>query len=438
VTRNFIKNVHGRKVRDSRGYPAIEVDIELRYGARGRASVPFGRSFANSKFIATQDRHFSLIGLEIENALHFIYEKIMPSLKGLDVRNQAQIDSLLIGLDKTVYPEHIPKNAVVAASMAVTHAAAAAEKLPLWQYLGALLGLSNADTLPLPQVQIFGRARDTPQVDIKGFMITAIGASSYAEALEWSAKVHHHALVMMLKTDRLRGVPDHGDFGPTFKNNEDGLEMVLRAIESAKLKPGEDVAIALDVSASEFGENGQYRLAQAPRTLESDELSGMLVDWVERYPIVSVENPLGNDDEEGLARFTWAVGKRVQVVGDHLLNTRVNRALNIEPKKVCNAVLIDPNKLGTVTASLTALKTIQKCGFGAIISGSYGETEDTTILHLGVGWGVSQLKFRSFGRSERMIMWNEGLRVAEAISLSDETLPRDGNLPPKKHFPWAR
>lgn len=439
MSKNTIKNVHARRVWDSRGRPTVEVDVQLRYGAMGRAIAPAGASMGDGEAVERRDGGSRFGGLDVIGAIEAVNREIAPALKGKDVRDQQALDRLMIDLDGTDNRSRLGANAIIATSMAALHAAAAAEKLPLWQYLGAYLGLSGADTLPLPEIQIFGGgAHAARRVDVQDFMITAIGAGSYAQALEWTAEVYRHAGIIMADSGRLQGVADEGGFWPAFKGNEDALETLVRAIEAAGLTPGQDVAISLDIAASEFGRGGRYQLARDGRELDSDGLSGMLVDWVERYPIVSIEDPLAEDDAEGLARFTWAVGKRVQVVGDDFLVTNAGRVGAAAKSKACNAVLIKPNQAGTITETLAALEAARAVGFGAIVSARSGETEDSTIVHLGVGWGIGQLKVGSFSRSERMVKWNEGLRIAEAIHAGNDACPPDGNLPPPKSFPWGR
>lgn len=439
MSKYTIKNVEARRVWDSRGRPTIEADVTLRYGALGRAIAPAGASTGSGEAVERRDGGPAFGGLDVQGAIAALRTEIAPALKGMDVRDQDAIDARLIELDGTDNRSRIGGNTLIATSMAVMHAAAAAEKLPLWQYLGTFLGGSAADTLPLPEIQIFGGgAHAARRVDVQDFMVMAVGAGSFAQALEWTAEVYRHAGRIMADGGRLQGVADEGGFWPAFDGNEEALETLLRAIEAAGLTPGQDVAISLDIAASEFGRAGRYRLARDGREMDSDELSGMLVDWVERYPIFSIEDPLAEDDPEGLARFTWAVGKRVQVVGDDFLVTSAERVADAARSKACNAVLIKPNQAGTISEAKAALLAAREHDYGAIVSARSGETEDATIVHLGVGWGISQLKVGSFSRSERMVKWNEGLRVAEAIHRADGSLPVDGKLPPPGAFPWGR
>jgi enolase len=286
--------------------------------------------------------------------------------------------------------------------------------------------------LPLPEIQIFGGgAHAGRRVDVQDFMVIAVGARDYAEALDWTAEVYRAAGTVMSEADRLQGVADEGGFWPAFDSNEQALETLLRAIERAKLVPGQDVAISLDIAASELGRNGRYRLAREGRALDSDGLAEMLLGWLARYPIVAIEDPLAEDDAEGLRKFTEAAGPRVEVVGDDFLVTNAARVREAAVTGACNTALIKPNQAGTLTETRAAAEAARAAGWDAIVSARSGESEDVSIVHVAVGWGVRQLKVGSFARSERMAKWNEGLRIAESLA---------GGLalPPRSAFPWGR
>ncbi len=438
MSKTAIKNVIGRRVWDSRGRPTVEVEIVLRYGAMGRAIAPAGASKGSGEAVERRDGGERFGGFDVSGAVAAVNGEIGAALKGADAADQADVDAKLIELDGTADKNRLGANAVIATSMAAAHAAAAAAKTPLWRHLADAAGIEAPAWLPLPEVQIFGGgAHAGRRVDIQDFMVIAVGASSYAESIAWTAEVYRAAGRLMSESGRLAGVADEGGFWPVFESNEEGLETLVRAIERAGYAPGRDLAVSLDIAASEFGSGGRYRLARDGRELDSDELSGMLVDWTERYPIVSVEDPLAEDDPEGLARFTWAVGKRVQVVGDDYLVTDAARVEDAAAAKACNAVLLKPNQAGTLSEMRAALTAAGKVGFGAIVSARSGETEDVTIVHLGVGWEIPQLKVGSFARSERMAKWNEGLRIAEALAASGNAdAGADGPLPPPDRFPW--
>jgi enolase len=270
--------------------------------------------------------------------------------------------------------------------------------------------------MPLPEIQIFGGgAHAGRRVDIQDFMIVAVAARSFDQALEWTAEVYRAAGEVMAERGLLQGVADEGGYWPVFESNEAALDALMRAIERAGFTPGQEIAISLDIAASEFHQNGLYRLARDGRTLDSDGMAELLIGWLDRYPIVSIEDPLGEDDAEGLRRFTAAVGDRVQIVGDDFLVTNAERVKQAAAMGACNAVLVKPNQAGTVSEAKAALDAARAAGWGAIVSARSGETEDVTIVHLAVGWGAGQLKVGAFARSERMAKWNEGLRIEEAL-----------------------
>lgn len=424
-----IAKITARRVWDSRGRPTIEVEIVLANGARGRAIAPAGASKGSAEAMDLRDGGAAFGGFDVRTALRGIEETIAPALLGLDATMQPEIDARLIVLDGTGNKARLGANALIATSMAIAHAAAAGIGLPLWRYLA---GDRPAGTLPLPEVQIFGGgAHAGRRIDIQDFMVVAVGATDYATALDWTAEVYAAAGKVLDEGDRLAGVADEGGYWPIFDTNEQGLELLLRSIEKAGRKPGEEVAISLDVAASEFGADGIYRLAREDRTLDSRGLADMLLEWRRKYPIVSFEDPLAEDDEEGLIQFTADVGGAIQVIGDDYLVTNADRVRRAAAAGACNAVLVKPNQAGTLTETHAALTAAVEAGWNAVISARSGETEDVTIVHLAVGWSAPQLKVGSFARSERMAKWNEGLRLAEE-------LPSAGDLPPPATFPWGR
>jgi enolase len=425
-----IERVHGRRIWDSRGRPTVEVEVQVAGGAIGRAIAPAGASTGSGEALDRRDGGASFGGLDVRLAVAAVDGEIAQALRGRDAADQAAIDQALIALDGTPNKSRVGANALVATSMAVAHAGAAARGLPLWRHLGG----GQGSLLPLPEIQIFGGgAHAGRRVDVQDFMVIATGAASFAEALDWTAEVYRAAGALMAESGRLQGVADEGGFWPAFDDNEQALEWLLRAIERAGYRPGEQVAISLDIASSEFGKGGRYRLTRArggARELDRDGMAEMLLDWLKRFPIVAIEDPLAEDDPEGLARFTKAAGARIQVVGDDFLVTNAERVNRAAAQGACNTVLVKPNQAGTLTEAKAAWDTAQKHGWNAIVSARSGETEDTTIVHLAVGWGVRQLKVGSFTRSERMAKWNEGLRLAEALD--------GGRLPPRSAFPWGR
>ena len=296
--------------------------------------------------------------------------------------------------------------------MAAAHAAAAATGQPLWRHLGG----PDAATLPLPEIQIFGGgAHAAGRLDIQDFLIVCPGAGSFAQALDWTAEVYRAAGLLLAEHGQLKGVADEGGYWPEFADNEAALSMLARAIERAGFRPHEQVAIALDVAASQFGRDGRYRLARDGRELDTGGMIDLLLGWLDRYPIVSIEDPLAEDDPQGFVAFTRQVRDRCLVVGDDFLVSDAGRVRAAAHTGACSAVLLKPNQRGTLTETKAAWDAAQAYGLTGIVSARSGESEDTTIVHLAVGWGVPQLKVGSFSRSERMAKWNEGLRIEEAL-----------------------
>ena len=426
MTDSEIRHVFGRRIWDSRGRPTVEAEVQLAGGAVGRAIAPAGASTGSGEAVDLRDGDKTFGGYDVRKALAAVNGEIADTLAGMDAEDQNAIDLALIDLDGTWNRSRLGGNALVATSMAVAHAAAAAHHVPLWRYLGGQEGC----LLPLPEIQIFGGgAHAGRRVDVQDFMVIAVGTQDYEEALDWTARVYLTAGRLMAKADKLQGVADEGGYWPAFDTNEAALDMLIRSIEAAGLVPGEQVAISLDIAASEFGSNGQYRLGLEGRALDSDGFSDMLLGWIDRYPIVSVEDPLGEDDEAGLIAFTAAAGDRVQIIGDDYLVTNAERVRSAIDKRACNAVLVKPNQAGTLTEARAAFDTAMAAGWGAVVSARSGETEDVTIVHLAVGWGALQLKVGSFARSERMAKWNEGLRIAGEIGAA---------MPPAGMYPWGR
>ena len=422
-----ILSVRGRRVWDSRARPTVEVEVALSGGARGRAIAPAGASRGSGEAADLRDGGEAFGGYGVDRAVAAVNGEIAAALEGLDARDREGADRRLIGLDGTADKSRLGGNALVAASMAVAHAAVAAEGVPLWRHLAG----DAEPIMPLPEIQIFGGgAHAARRVDIQDFMVIAVGASDYGEALDWTAEVYRAAGRIMADRGLLAGTADEGGFWPAFDGNEQALETLVEAIERAGLAPGEQVAISLDVAASEFGARGRYRLARDGKTLDTDGMCELLGGWIERFPIVSVEDPLAEDDLDGLAAFTRAHGTRVQIVGDDALVSDAARVEKAAAAGACNAVLLKPNQAGTLTECRDALEAARAAGYGAIVSARSGETEDTTVVHLAVGWGAGQLKVGSIAHGERTAKWNEGLRIAE-------TLPDGGRLPPRSAFPWG-
>jgi len=404
--------IRGRRVWDSRGRPTVEAEVRLACGAIGRAIAPAGASRGSREAVDLRDGGSALSGMNVSRAVGNINGEIADALLGSDAASQTNIDESLIALDGTPNKARLGANATIAISMAVAHAAASAAGEPLYRYLSA----GRPTRLPLPQIQIFGGGAHAGQrVDIQDFMVTAMSARSFDEALTMTAEVYRTAGELMRARGLGQGVADEGGWWPTFDSNEAALEMLLRAIEQAGYAPGDNIAIALDVAASEFGRGGRYRFGLEQREFDSDGLAELLLRWIDRYPIVSIEDPMAEDDALGMARFTAAAAGRVQVVGDDYLVTDASLVQRAAQERTCNAVLIKPNQAGTLTETKAALDAGKHAGFGTIVSARSGETEDVTIAHLSIGWDAGQLKVGSFARSERMAKWNEVLRIEEAL-----------------------
>ena len=417
-----ITAVKGRRVWDSRGRPTVEADVHLACGAMGRAIAPAGASRGSREAIDLRDGGAALGGMDVSHAVTNVNGEIARTLVGRDGANQASIDQALIALDGTPDKSRLGGNATIAVSMAALHAAAAAAKEPLYRHLSS----GQANRLPLPEIQIFGGGVHAGRrVDVQDFMVMALSAQSFEQALAMTADVYRAAGELMKARGQLHGVADEGGWWPAFDGNEEALEVLVRAIEHAGYVPGDEVAISLDIAASEFGRDGRYRFGLEQRDFDSDGLADVLMRWIERYPIVSVEDPMAEDDPIGMQRFTAAVGDRIQIIGDDYLVTDAALVQRAAQDRACNAVLIKPNQAGTITETKAALEAGRLAGFGTIVSARSGETEDVTIVHLSTGWDAGQLKVGSFTRSERMAKWNEALRIEEALGSAARFAGRD-------------
>lgn len=418
-----IAKVHGRQIWDSRGRPTLEVDIWLTDGSHGRGVAPAGASRGSAEAIDLRDGGTRLGGYGIQQALAIISEEIGPDLLGRWFESQEELDQFLINLDGTPNKARLGGNSLIAVSLAFAQVQAAQRQMPLWQWLSS----TPPAYLPLPEIQLFGGgAHAAGRVDIQDFMLIAVGAETFSEALEWTAEVYRAAGCLLRAQGRLAGVADEGGWWPQFSHNEEGLEWSVRAIEKAGFQPGRELALSLDVAASEFRQEGRYQLRCEQRELEREELLQLLNQWLQDYPIVSLEDPLGEDDD--WSQLIQRLHRPVQVIGDDYLVTQAKRVVAAAKAEACNALLVKPNQVGTLTETKAALEAAHAAGWQTVVSARSGETEDVSMVHLAVGWGASQLKVGSFARSERMAKWNETLRVGEAIG----TL----RLPPHRQFPW--
>ena len=399
-----IIDIKGRRVWDSRGRATVEAEVIVGRGttrlALGRAIAPAGASLGSGEAKS----------VDVVKAVHQINTRVRDGLRALSVNDQEALDRRLIELDGTPDRSRLGANAMVAVSLACAQADAAAQKIPLWKKLSG----ERRVALPVPQIQIFGGgAHARGRVDVQDYMIICTGAGSFAEALDWTSEVYAAAGARLAKRGALQGVADEGGYWPSFKSNEEGLAELVGAIADARLEPGVDVCIALDIAATQLYRAGQYYFSLERKSLSAEQLHAMLLRWIEAYPIVSIEDPFAEHDTEAMQAFTQAIGEKIQVVGDDYFVTDARRVKAAEG--ACNSVLLKPNQVGTLTETLACWDAARAAGYRAIVSARSGETEDVSIVHLAVGWGVGQLKVGSFSRSERMAKWNEGLRIEEAL-----------------------
>jgi enolase len=412
MTDTSIAYVHARRVWDSRGRPTVEADVLLEGGAVGRAIAPAGASTGSGEALDLRDGGTAFGGYGVSKAIANVNTLIAHAVAGLDATDQEAVDERLIELDGTRHKTRLGANALLSVSMATAHAAAAATGQPLYRYLGGV----DAALVPLPQIQIFGGgAHAGRRVDIQDFMVMCPAAETFAQALDWTAEIYRAAGQLMEAAGPLAGIADEGGWWPAFSSNEQALDTLVAAIEKAGFRPGEQVGIALDIAASEFRKDGCYRMVLDGTELTTEGMIEMLVGWIGRYPILSIEDPLAEDDLDGFVAFSRAVGDKVQIVGDDFLVSDADRLRDAAEKKATNTVLLKPNQRGTLTETLDTRRAAAESGFATIVSARSGETEDVTIAHLAVGWGAGQLKVGSFARGERMAKWNEMLRIEEAL-----------------------
>ena len=407
-----ILDIAAREILDSRGNPTVEADVTLASGEMGRAAVPSGASTGEHEAVELRDGDASrYLGKGVQQAVRNIEEKIAPALKGLVATDQLEIDRTLIELDGTPNKGVLGANAILAVSMATARAAAAETGLPLYRYLGGPL----ARTMPVPMMNILnGGAHATNTVDFQEFMVVPVGAETFADALRMGAEVFHSLKKVLVKRKLATGVGDEGGFAPDLKDDEQALQVILEAIENAKYAPGKEIALALDVAASELYKDGTYTFKKSGAG--SRDANGMVElygKWLDEYPIVSIEDGLAEDDWDGWATLTKALGDRVQLVGDDLFVTNTERLARGIENGVGNAILIKVNQIGTLTETLEAIEMARAAGYLSVISHRSGETEDTFIADLAVGTGAGQIKTGSASRTDRVAKYNQLLRIEE-------------------------
>ena len=407
-----IASVTGRQLWDSRGRPTVEAEVVLESGAIGRAIAPAGASRGAHEAIDLRDGGTAFGGFGVNRAVAGIGSEIAGAITGMDARDQASVDAVLCALDNTLNKARLGANAIVSVSMAVLHAAAADAREPLWRYLAD----GQKVRVPLPEIQIFGGgAHAGRRTDVQDFMIMCPNAGSFRRALEITDDVYRAAGRLMAAKGPLTGVADEGGWWPNFASNEDALDTLTKAIEASGHRAGEDVFISLDIAANELGDADGYELALDDRKLSGEEMAARIIEWAKRYPILSIEDPAGQDDWTTMIAVTAAIGETVQIIGDDVLVTNAARVERAGEAAVCNTALIKVNQVGTVTEAKAALDAAVARGWGAIVSARSGESEDVTIAHLATGWNAGQLKVGSFTRSERMAKWNEMLRIEESM-----------------------
>jgi enolase len=412
-----IETVHGRQILDSRGNPTVEVEVALRSGATGRAAVPSGASTGEFEATELRDGGEAWLGKGVTRAVANVNGEIAEAVHGRDALDQAGLDRALIALDGTPNKSRLGANAILGVSLAAARAAASEERQPLWRYLGG----EAARVLPVPMMNVVnGGAHADNSVDFQEFMVVPVGAPSFAECLRMGAEVFHHLKRTLHDRGLGTAVGDEGGFAPDLESNEAALQALVQGIEAAGYTPGEQVAIAMDPATSELREDGAYRLASENRTLSSEELAGYWADVCARYPILSLEDGMDEEDWEGWRALTERLGDRVQLVGDDLFVTNTERLKRGIDTGVANAILIKVNQIGTLTETLDAVEMARGAGFGVVMSHRSGETEDTTIADLAVATGCGQIKTGAPSRSDRVAKYNQLLRIEEALGADAE------------------
>jgi enolase len=408
-----IREVRAREILDSRGNPTLEVEVRLDDGTRGRAAVPSGASTGSREALELRDGDERFGGRGVRRAAENVERVLAPAVTGLSAHDQAEVDARLRAADGTPDKARLGANAVLGVSLAVAHAAARSLDVPLYRYLGGPM----ARVLPVPLLNVIngGRHADN-RLELQEFMLVPSGFSRFTEALRAAAEVYHALRGLLRQRGLATGVGDEGGFAPDLATAEEALDLLVAAIERAGYRPGRDVFLAVDAAASELRAEGAYRLEG--RRVPADELVGRYAAWAQRYPLVSVEDGLAEDDWAGWQQLTAALGDRLQLVGDDVFVTRAELVERAAREGVANAVLIKPNQIGTLTETWEAVWAAQRAGYRAILSHRSGETEDVTIAHLAVAWGCGQIKTGAPARGERVAKYNELLRIEEELGAS--------------------
>jgi enolase 1/2/3 len=417
-----IERTHARQILDSRGNPTVEVDVWLRSGAHGRAAVPSGASTGEFEATELRDGGDAWMGKGVGKAVANVNGEIAEAVQGADVLDQSGLDRALIDLDGTPNKSRLGANAILGVSLAAARAAAEEERQPLWRYLGG----EAAHVLPVPMMNVVnGGAHADNSVDFQEFMVVPVGAPTFADALRMGAEVFHHLKKTLHDRGLSTAVGDEGGFAPDLESNEAALQLLVDGIEAANYRPGDDVAIALDPATSEIFADGGYVLAHEHRTLSPADLAGYWADLSGRYPILSIEDGMDEEDWDGWKALTDRLGERVQLVGDDLFVTNTDRLQRGITAGVANSILIKVNQIGTLTETLAAIDLANRHGYTAVMSHRSGETEDTTIADLAVATGCGQIKTGAPSRSDRVAKYNQLLRIEEALG-ADATYPGRG------------
>ncbi|MFM7616217.1 MAG: phosphopyruvate hydratase [Actinomycetes bacterium] len=407
-----IADVTAREILDSRGNPTVEVEVELLSGARGRAAVPSGASTGAHEAAELRDGDERYLGKGVRRAVEHVEQEIGDALLGLDALDQRVIDTTLIDLDGSDTKSRLGANAILGVSLAVAKAAAQECDLPLFRYVGG----TNARVLPVPMMNVLnGGAHADSNVDLQEFMLMPVGAASFCEGLRWGTETYHALKKLLQERGLATALGDEGGFAPNLPSNEDAVKLLVEAIERAGYTPGDEIALALDAASSEFHEGGRYVLAGEGTEFSSAEFAGYLGDLCDRYPIVSIEDGMAEDDWEGWAALTGTVGDRVQLVGDDLFVTNVARLARGIDLGVANSILIKVNQIGTLTETLDAIEMATRASYTSVMSHRSGETEDTTIADLAVATNCGQIKTGAPARSDRVAKYNQLLRIEDAL-----------------------
>ena len=408
-----IEDIRAREILDSRGNPTVEVDVVLADGSAGRAAVPSGASTGSYEAIELRDGDKDRYGGRgVLRAVSHVTDQIAPALIGRDATRQAEVDALLIEIDGTPTKARLGANALLAVSLAVAKAAAASTHQPLYRYLGG----ASARVLPVPMCNVLnGGAHATNSTDFQEFMLVPVGAPTFSDALRWLAETYHALRGLLADRGLSTTVGDEGGFAPTLATNREALDLLMHAMELAGRRPGEELAIALDPATSELYHDGRYHLAREGRDVDSAGLAALWGEWCGQYPIISIEDGMAEDDWDGWTSLTAQLGDRVQLVGDDLLVTNMERLARGIEHRAANAILIKLNQIGTLTETLAAIRMAQTAGWNTIISHRSGETEDTTIAHLAVATNSGQIKTGAPARTDRTAKYNELLRIEEEL-----------------------